>query len=369
MGEGLEKYLQVRLEKAHMFMQKYRAKDLVVATPEWTYYFTGIHVDTTSPSVLVIEDTGVITLIASEEPGSSDVRYLGYPRSCHEDMVQSVSDLVGELTHHYTDTIMLSVNESPDWLVAKLVATGKDVLDAGKELALMRAMKDEHEIQSILRTLELNCAAYECLMCELRPGLTELEIQMQIVSAFEQIAVKPVVFMSDIISGPRTSTIGGKASTRILEREDTLIVDISPQFNGYFSDTTRTFILGEPSKEHVSVYNTLLKAMEKTEQYLRPGIRANDVYAHMMKAIDTCGYGEYFPHHAGHGIGLSELELPQFIEQCSMELMPGMVVTLEPGVYLPGDFGMRIENNYLVTSNGVTNLFNYPRCLDSFAIT
>jgi Xaa-Pro dipeptidase len=170
--------------------------------------------------------------------------------------------------------------------------------------------------------------------------------------------------VSDAVSGPRTWEIGGPATTRRLQPGDIFLLDISTRCQGYFADTTRCFILDDPSAELQRMHRTLEEAVQAGQDAIRPGLRAGELDAIVRGVVHAAGYAPaHFPHHVGHGIGLAPQEDPWIVPDSDQVLEEGMVFTLEPGIYIPGVGGMRLEDNFVVTAGGCQALSHYPRRL------
>lgn len=158
----------------------------------------------------------------------------------------------------------------------------------------------------------------------------------------------------DIISGTRTADIEGDATDRVMEKGELLLLDLQVNLEGAWSDLTRVYFMGQPSDEKVLVYNQVISALDAGEKLLKPEARACDIYHAMRKAIGT----EFaFTHHGGHRIGEQDsVAEPRFIPECGDTLKEGMIVTLEPAVYIPKKIGIRLENNYRITKDGFIRL-------------
>ena len=155
--------------------------------------------------------------------------------------------------------------------------------------------------------------------------------------------------------------MGGPPTLRSLGNGETLILDLWLTANGYWSDTCRTFVIGEdPTSNQVKLLELLKRAMAAGEDKLRPGVKGFEVYNAVFNVIADAGLANRFPHHAGHGIGLEDQEPPFLIPASNETLIEGMVCTLEPGVYVPGVGGLRIEHNYLITTGKPDRLTKYP---------
>jgi len=235
------------------------------------------------------------------------------------------------------------------------------LFDLSPEVMKMRSVKDSDEIAHIRRSCELNDFAYSVAKSVAAPGRSEVEVYGLV---HHELAKKVGTFQffgGDFVSGERTLEIGGPPTTRVLRQGDLLILDLWVTTKGYWSDTCRTFVVGaQPNDEQKRALNLLRQAMAAGEEKLRPGAKGRDVYEAVRDAISRGGHGQHFPHHAGHNIGLDGQEGPFFIPASEEELREGMVCTLEPGVYVPGLGGMRIEHNYLIRDRGVETLTKFP---------
>lgn len=172
--------------------------------------------------------------------------------------------------------------------------------------------------------------------------------------------LKDYEILYDYILGEDTARIDGKTQNYIPKNGDTIILDISVKFGGVWCDVTRTFFVGEPTKEQINRYEMLKRAMKKGETSLKHGAKASDIYTAVNSEFIKNGYS--LVHHAGHKILTEAVMQPQFLPENDGIIESGNFYTLEPGVYK--DFGIRIENDYLVTDNGVENLFEDLMPLD-----
>ena len=195
---------------------------------------------------------------------------------------------------------------------------------------------------------------------------TEKEIKKYILSVYKK-ELGEFSFKGDIVAGYRSSVGEGDASDYKLQKGDSIILDLLPRKDGVCSDTTRTFFVGKPTDEQVKVYNTVKNALISAEKILRPGISAEEIYLYTREQLKP--YEETFFHHAGHLIGFRRLQQPQFLPGKSEKLKVGDIVTLEPGIYIKDKFGVRLENNYLITKSGCKNLFDYPLEIENFILT
>ncbi len=226
------------------------------------------------------------------------------------------------------------------------------------ELLAMRAVKDSDELDLIRRAIRAGEAGHARAWEVVRPGVTELDVYREVASACVAAAGRPVVVYGDFCSGPRTWTNkGGPATDRRLEAGDMMILDFSVVLGGYRGDFTNTIAVGgQPTDEQRRLLELLQQAMYCGERAIRAGAAASSVWEAVNSPLEAADPKLRLPHHAGHGVGLAHPEPPILVPRSSDILAAGNVITLEPGVYVEGVGGMRIENNYLVTADGFERL-------------
>ena len=172
-----------------------------------------------------------------------------------------------------------------------------------------------------------------------------------------------LAFDTIAVSGKKSSLPHGVPGDERLTKDSFFTMDFGAKYNGYCSDMTRTVVVGKASDEMKHVYNAVLEAQSEAMKYIRAGVSGRDADGVARKIIADAGYGEYFGHSLGHSLGLEIHENPRVSPASDDILVPGNIVTVEPGIYIPGKFGVRIENMVLVTENGCENLTASPRGL------
>lgn len=228
----------------------------------------------------------------------------------------------------------------------------------------LRRTKDQEELTQIRAAVRFNDVGFTAAAKAIRPGVSEFAVVAAIVDGMQEASRIPINVLdatNAFISGPRTLLAAAPATPRRLESGDLMIVDLNPFIGPYKGDTTRTFSVGAPSPEQQRVHDALVRGLEAAEKAGRPGVRARDVFAALLDPITEAGYAEGFRFHGGHGLGLDHVERPFIIPGDPMPLEEGMVIALEPGVYLPEIGGLRVEDNYVVTAGGLEPLSQYPR--------
>jgi Xaa-Pro aminopeptidase len=225
----------------------------------------------------------------------------------------------------------------------------------------LRARKDAEEIKRLREAIRLTDDGALYLKSWLKPGLSEKDIALELEFYLRRRGASGPSFPFIVVSGPRSSLPHGRPSERRLVPGDIVTVDFGVIYDGYCSDLTRTFILGPPAPEQKALYDLVLAAQERALALAGPGVPAASVDASAREVIARAGYGDYFGHSLGHGVGLEIHEAPHLSSSSTEELQPGMVVTVEPGVYLPGSGGVRIEDVILITEHGREVLSQAPK--------
>lgn len=219
-----------------------------------------------------------------------------------------------------------------------------------------RAIKDINEINFVKTAQKITDKAFEHILGFIKPGVSELDLVAELEYFMKKNGSKDVAFATILISGPKTSLPHGVPSKRKLQLKDFVTIDFGARFNGYCSDMTRTVIIGTPSEQQLSIYNTVIDAQIKALELIKPGLKGKEVDNVARKYISEQGYGDYFGHGLGHGVGLEIHEEPRLSPTSEDVLLPGMIVTVEPGIYIEKFGGVRIEDMVVLTENGYENL-------------
>lgn len=232
--------------------------------------------------------------------------------------------------------------------------------DLDPVIAEMRSVKDADELAALERAAEIVDIGIAAAASAIAPGVTEREVATAIESAMLKAGADSVPFNA-VLSGPNAALPHGETSDCAIREGDMVICDIVATYRGYSGDITRTFAAGHPAPEMEAVYQAVLAANRAACTAARPGLTGAQLDSIAREVISSAGFGEYFIHRTGHGLGLEIHEEPYIVQGADRPLKPGMVFTIEPGAYLPGIGGVRIEDDLALTADGRRILTTFPR--------
>lgn len=223
-------------------------------------------------------------------------------------------------------------------------------------LSDLRQRKDASEVEIMAQAAALGCRLFDHILGFLRPGLTELAVAAEIEHQARLHGAEGMSFETIVASGKRSSLPHGRASSARLPRRGPVTLDFGVILKGYCSDMTRTVFLGKPTPHELRAYEAVLAAQQAGVARVRAGVLCQDVDEASRSILRTAGMAEAFSHSTGHGVGLQIHEPPRIAARQKVKLQSGMVITIEPGVYFPGQFGIRIEDTVVVERSGCRNL-------------
>lgn len=216
----------------------------------------------------------------------------------------------------------------------------------------MRMKKEAAEVQIIQEAAQIADEAFIYILENIKVGMTELEVSHMLDFKMRSLGASGTSFDTIVASGVRGALPHGIASEKIIAEGEMITLDFGAYYKGYCSDITRTFAIGTPNPKLVEIYNIVLEAQKRGIACLKPGMKAKEVDDVTRSYITEKGYSEYFGHSTGHGIGLEIHESPTLAFTSNQILEPGMVITIEPGIYIPKLGGVRIEDDVWITEDG-----------------
>ncbi len=260
---------------------------------------------------------------------------------------------------HLTPSTKVRVDDSM-WATFLLTLKGAlpqaDFGLASQVMIPLRMQKSPDEIEHMSQAGAIADQAFEEILKLKVSGMSELELATALEKAMKENGAEKIAFETLVASGPNGALPHYRAGQRKIEPGDAVILDFGCLIHGYCSDMTRTIVCGEPSNEIQNIYEIVKGAQENAVQVVKPGVDAQAIDRAARQEITNAGYGDRFIHRTGHGIGLDVHEAPYIVEGNDLKLEEGMTFSVEPGIYLPGEFGVRIEDIVVVTEAGATRL-------------
>ncbi|PLJ77279.1 M24 family metallopeptidase [Infirmifilum sp. SLHALR2] len=339
---------------------------LIYSSPN-IFYFTG----TDAPSVSIILENGEVLLVASrleylravEERAVGDVYAFSsqeevaeYERVVERDLYGAVKKLLGSIPPEKVGI----AGASPDVKKRLAEKLGAEPLDITREVLNLRRQKDSAEISRIRESIRVAELAMRKALDTLDKGVREVDIAVEVLSLILKSGAQPS-FDPIIAFGDHAAQPHAKPTQRELREGDVVKIDLGAKVNGYCSDMTRSVIFGKPSQKQERVFRAVIKALEKSIESLQAGKAAKEVYSAAFKALKEEGLHIYFNHGLGHGVGIEIHEEPYLNSENESPLLVGDIVTIEPGVYMAGYLGVRIEDMLYVREDGAELLTYFPR--------
>ena len=348
---------QKRLDKLRASIRNDGLDALIVANPMSIFYLTGANIQPFERMwLLLVKADGEDVLFANKLFVFEDT---GLNTVWHSDN----DDAPSILCSYLKDVRKLGVERdlTAKYLVPVMDAAAGISVSVSSAVDDLRIIKDEEELERMRVSSRLNDEVLEYAFSKVREGMTEKELAAVVAEGFELKGASGLSFGTIVAFGENASDPHHVNSNTKLKRGDCVLIDMGCVWKSYCSDMTRTRFFGEVTEERRKIYEIVKEANEKAKAMIRPGVRFCDIDATARNIISDAGYGEYFTHRLGHGIGLTEHEPEDVGPVNEHEVRPGMVFSIEPGIYLPGNFGVRIEDLVIVTEDGCECLNNDSR--------
>ena len=331
-------------------MEEQRLSSLLITNLTNIAYLTGFRGSTGAALFTSLE--GVLwvdpryTLQAQEQARGVEVieERKGLLKAVTERLKRSKKRRVGYESAHLTCADFSRLEQGAGWQVRFVPAAGL--------VEQLRAVKDEEEIAKIRGAGRITREVFEKVLGGVRPGVSESELGAEIEYLMRKKGAEGVAFETIVASGPRAALPHARASCKLLKENEFVIFDLGAILAGYAADMTRTVYLGKPSRRVRSLYNAVVEAQEKAVRTALPGVRAGDVDAAARRALAGHGLARFFTHSTGHGVGMNTHEMPRLARGEKVRLRTGHVVAVEPGVYMEGLGGIRVEDTLLVGPAG-----------------
>ena len=347
------------INKLQKFL-KNNLEAIIISSPENRRYFTGF------PS-----SDGYLVVTKNDAVFFTDSRYIEAAqksvKNCRAQKLTRVSNEIKDYIREkniikiYTERNRVTVSDYDFFktVFSPCKVTASKKLE--KETDNIRRAKSDEEKECILTAQKIAENAFEHILTFIKPGVTEKQIALELDFYMLSHGAEAVSFETIAVTGAKSSMPHGVPDETVVKNGDFITMDFGAVYKGYHSDMTRTVAVGEVTEEQKTVYETVLKAQKNALSVLKKGLPCSEADKAARDIIDNAGYGDYFGHSTGHGVGVEIHENPTLAPKSTDILEIGDVVTVEPGIYLPGKFGVRIEDMALITENGYENLTSSPK--------
>lgn len=352
--------MKQRLDHVKDIIAQENVDGFLISSRPNTFYFTNFTGSTSKCLVtknkvyLVVDFRYTIQAKDQVFPGIEVIQYDKTINDALNTLCQN--DDVTKLGIEGGDVTFSAYNEINDGL-----SCVKSFHDLQKQLSKVRTIKDEGEIEKIQKAVDIADKVFEEILPFIKPGVKEYDIANEMEYKMKKLGAKGPSFETIVASGPRSALPHGTAGMREMQKGDAIVMDFGANYEGYCSDITRTVFIGQPSEEIKNIYATVLKAQLEALCKAAEGMTGKELDNHARSIIYDAGYEKCFGHSLGHGVGVEVHEAPTISPRGEEVLKQGMVFTIEPGIYVEGFGGVRIEDIVLLTNQGLRILTNSPK--------
>ncbi len=358
-GEAEARYIKARQEALLERLNARKLDALVVTRPANVFYLTGFR-----------GSAGIALFTARASSLLVDPRYTLQAQD--QAVGVEVSEVTDGLLHAAGHSVRKARVKRPAFEDASLTVSEFQALKraapaaldwqpAGEAVEELRAVKDPLEVENIRQAGELTAQVFADVERTIRPGVSENDLAAEIEYRMRTRGADGAAFETIVASGPRGALPHARPTGRVLRAKELVIIDLGAILGGYASDMTRTVHLGKPSRRTVALYRAVLEAQMKGIESLKAGVQARSVDGAARHALTKRHLAKFFTHSTGHGVGIEIHERPRLAKSEKKKIPPGSVVTVEPGIYLEGLGGVRIEDTVLVSQNGAEILTPAPK--------
>ncbi|ALV22939.1 MAG: Xaa-Pro peptidase family protein [Carnobacterium sp.] len=346
-----------RLNKVREGM-KQRGLDALLVTSPYNLRYVSNFTGTTGLSVITLNKAYFITDFRYVEQAASQA--IGF------EIVQNSGPIYDEVARLVEADKIEALGFEQDYVTFSTFEVleqiiSSELIPVSKLIEELREVKDASEIETIKKACSISDAAFQYILGEIKPGMSEIEVANLLDFHMRGLGATGVSFDTIVASGIRSAMPHGVASQKLIETGDFVTIDFGCYYEGYVSDMTRTFSVGEPAEKLKEIYNITLEAQLKVIDAAKPGMTGIELDAVARDHIASYGYGEAFGHSTGHGIGLEIHEGPNVSKLADKPFVAGNVITNEPGIYLPGIGGVRIEDDLVITDFGNDVIVHSPK--------
>lgn len=351
-----------RIDALRQTMRDQKLDGVIFSKPENRYYLSGFR-----------GSTGTVLITADQQYFLTDFRYITQAKDqCLGYEVLKISQ-DDPIYGHINRLVTGRLGFEDDFMTVENYGLYSSKLEAEmvpmkRLIETLRLYKDETEIELMAKAQQIADEAFEHILTYIKPGVREIDVANELIRVMKEKGATGESFDIIVASGVRGALPHGVASEKPIEMGELVTLDFGCVYQGYCSDMTRTVAVGSVSEKQRLIYETVLKAQETALAAIRPGITGQELDKIARDIITEAGFGEHFGHGLGHGVGLEVHEGPSISKAGTTPIEPGMIITDEPGIYLDGFGGVRIEDIILVTEDGKRVLSSSPKELIELAI-
>lgn len=362
------KDFEERIKKLRENAEKHSINGFFIASEPNMRYFTGfstLAIERLVSAVISTEPMEPILIVPKlDEEKAKKLSFFKDVRSYTD--AEGPSRVIGEAIRELNLTeATLGVENSLPFRFYRMIreaAPSLKVKEASMILNRLRSIKSKGEIELMKKSAKIAVRGVGAGIESIKSGVSELSVAFEVEREIIKLGGESVPFCL-VLSGENSALPHGSTSDRKIRKGDAVVIDIGVTYKGYHADVTRTVFVGEINEKQRRAYNVVLKAQESAVNFVKPWINACQVDKAARGIIEEEGYGEFFTHRLGHGLGLEVHEEPYITQTNEDALKPGMVFTIEPGIYLHSSFGVRIEDDIVVTEDGREVLTKMPKDL------
>lgn len=348
----------LRVDKLRAAMKKERIDGFLVTSPYNLRYLTNF-TGTTGLAVITLEHAFFVTDFRYTEQAAIQAK--GY------EIVKNSGPIFEEVAKICQQEELTALAFEENFISFAEYANLEELIEETPLIPIsgmietLREVKDDRELALIKKACQIADQGFDYILKQIKPGMTEIDVANQLDFYMRSLGATSVSFDTIVASGVRSAMPHGVASQKVIEKGDMITLDFGCYYEGYVSDMTRTFALGDPGEKLKEIHQIVLEAQLKVIEAAKPGMSGIELDAVARDYIASFGYGEAFGHSTGHGIGLEIHEGPNVSFKAPKLFVPGNVITDEPGIYLPRIGGVRIEDDLLITATGNEVLTHSPK--------
>lgn len=360
-------FMKKRLEAFHNWLVEEKIDVAILTSSENVFYYSNFFSDPHERVLAIVLFQNEAPFLVCPQMEVETARAAGFDQTIigYKDTENAWDKVTAEIDKRVSQVNRVAVEKThmnmERYEILQKAYPNSQFISAEEKLNQLRTIKDQVEIEKLRKACELADYAIEVGVNAIKEGISELEIVAAIEYEMKKKGVQKMSFETTVLAGAKAASPHGVPGMATVKKGDFVLFDLGIVYEGYCSDITRTVAFGDVSEENRKVYDTVLQAQLAAVEASRPGITCAELDQTARKMISNAGYGEYFTHRLGHGLGISVHEYPSITETNELKLQPGMVYTIEPGIYIPEKVGVRIEDDIVITKDGAEVLTKYPK--------